>query len=121
MNAYELAEVMLPKGSVYHVQLVQVHGQVWPDLQTRVFRYRWDGDRQRLVDDDRTPPFMLCRLDSHDGFISGTGGRRLCKTCEWGVREVERAVDELRWEEAVQIGYRQDDEVTRAFLGRVGW
>jgi hypothetical protein len=109
--AYETAEVMLPKGSVYHVQLVAVHPEVWPDLRRSVWGMRDKSD----------PPFLLCQLDSRDGFIPGNGGRRMCKECEWGLQHVEGDVDQLRWYAAQEIGYRQIDEVTRAFLARVGW
>jgi len=114
MTAYELAEVMLPKRSVYHLQLVNMHPEVWRDLAGLVW-----GLEGKNRDD---LPVLICKYgNDRDGFMPHRGSRRLCRECEYLLARLESWVDELRWQAACQIGYRTNDAVTRAFLARVGW
>jgi hypothetical protein len=115
MPAYQLEEVMLPRGRVYHLLLVDVHPDVWDHIRGR----GWPAWRSTPVDDY---PALLCHyaLD-RDALIPHTGSRRLCGECEWMSGALDGRVDELRWMTAEEIGRRDPDDITRAFLAKVGW
>ena len=116
MTAYEISEVMLPRGRVYHLQLLDAHPQVWEHLVRR-----WPAWRpSRPVTEY---PVLLCVfVGNRDNLMIGTGGRRLCIECGWVADAIEGMVDELRWLAAETLARQDlDDPTTRAYLGRVGW
>jgi hypothetical protein len=113
---YQLAEVMLPRGRVYHLQLLDAHPQVWEHLSGR----GWPAWRpSRPVTEY---PVLLCVfVGDRDDLIPGSGRRPLCRECEDVADAIEGTVDELRWQTAETLARQQPDETTRAYLGRVGW